>query len=211
MNFERRGSIQRGLNPPGHTVRSETRIASFATSPRGYIGEWGWTGHCLQSEAFIAKKAVYSDTFCHFAASCSVMHKCAFFDTNWEGTMKLGFALASFTAGICFAISAASAGQGEQNNINFLAGKDDAYLKKVATMAGDLNGVIQRCRLRPNEDGKAIITVPVLLYDGIDKHLTPNPGKFQRAIHVYERAYAMAVQRAGNCQTEKARHPNLYR
>jgi hypothetical protein len=87
---------------------------------------------------------------------------CAFLDTSWEGTVKSGLAFNALTAGICLAISAASAGQGEQNNINFLAGKDDAYLKKAATMAGDLNGVIQRCRLRPNEDGKAILAVPVL-------------------------------------------------
>jgi hypothetical protein len=79
-------------------------------------------------------------------------------------------------------------------------------------MAGDLNGVMPRCRsLRPSEDGRAIITVPVLLYDGIDKHLTPDARKFQRAIHAYETAFAIAVQRTGDCQTEKARHPNLYR
>ncbi|WP_165779904.1 hypothetical protein [Mesorhizobium sanjuanii] len=125
--------------------------------------------------------------------------------------MKLSLAFSAFTAGLCFAISTASAGQGEQNNINWLAGKDDAYLRKVAAMAGDLNGVFKRCRLRPNEDGKAIITVPVLLYDGMDKHMTPNRPKFQRAIHAYERAYAIAVQRAGDCKAEKARHPNLYR
>lgn len=63
----------------------------------------------------------------------------------------------------------------------------------------------------PTADGKAVITVPVLLYEGLDKHLTPNPRKFQRAVHAYERAYAMAVQRAGNCQTEKAKYPKLYR
>jgi hypothetical protein len=78
-------------------------------------------------------------------------------------------------------------------------------------MAGDMNGVMKRCRLKPTEDGKAVITVPVLLYDGLDKHLTPNPQKVQKAVHVYERAFAMAVQRAGNCQIEKAKYPGLYR
>ncbi|BAV46736.1 Uncharacterized protein MLTONO_1833 [Mesorhizobium loti] len=125
--------------------------------------------------------------------------------------MKLGFVCAALTAGIYLAISTASAGQGKQSNIDFLAGKDDAFLKRAATIAGDLLGVMDRCRLRPNEDGKAMIAVPVLLYDGINKHLTPDPRKFQRAAHAYERAYAMAVQRAGNCQAERARHPNLYR
>lgn len=125
--------------------------------------------------------------------------------------MKLGLAFAAFTTSIFFTISAASAGQGEQQNINFLARQDDGWLKKAATMAGDMNGVMQRCRLKPSEDGKAIITLPVLLYDGIKKRLTPNPRKFQRAIHTYEKAYAMAVQRAGSCQAEKARYPHLYR
>ncbi|MBN9551396.1 MAG: hypothetical protein J0H31_21645, partial [Alphaproteobacteria bacterium] len=65
--------------------------------------------------------------------------------------------------------------------------------------------------LRLNEDGKAMIAVPVLLYEGIDKHLTSNPSKFKRAIHTYERAFAMAAQRGSNCQAEKARYPRLYR
>ncbi|ADV12711.1 hypothetical protein EN925_30020 [Mesorhizobium sp. M7A.F.Ca.US.006.04.2.1] len=46
---------------------------------------------------------------------------------------------------------------------------------------------------------------------GLEKHLTPNPPKFRKAIRTYERAYAMAVQRAGNCQAEKAKYPGLYR
>lgn len=125
--------------------------------------------------------------------------------------MKTGLAFAGITAGICFAIPPASAEQGEQQNINFLARKDDGWLHKAATMAGDMNAVMNRCRLRPTGDGKAVITVPVLLYDGLDKHLTPNPQKFQKAVHVYERAFAMAAQRAGDCQTEKAKYPGLYR
>ncbi|MFK0687964.1 hypothetical protein ACFX5Q_07135 [Mesorhizobium sp. IMUNJ 23033] len=119
--------------------------------------------------------------------------------------------LITLAAGICFASSAASAGQGGQDNINFLARMPDAKLYLAATMAGNVNGVMQRCRLRPTEDGKAIIAVPVLLYEGLEKHLTPNPPKFKKAIRTYERAYAMAVQRAGNCQTEKAKYPRLYR
>ncbi|MDF3151603.1 hypothetical protein P3C58_06390 [Mesorhizobium sp. XAP10] len=116
--------------------------------------------------------------------------------------------LVALAAAICFASSAASAGQ---DNIHFLVGMPDAKLNLAAKMAGNLNGVMQRCRLRPTEDGKAIIAVPVLLYEGIEKHLTPNPPKFRKAIRTYERAYAMAVQRAGNCQAEKAKYPGLYR
>ncbi|WP_176478958.1 hypothetical protein [Mesorhizobium sp. WSM3860] len=125
--------------------------------------------------------------------------------------MKIKYVVAATAIFVPGLPSVASAGQGEQQNINFLAQMPDAKLNLAAKMAGDLNGVMQRCRLRPTEDGKAIIAVPVLLYDGRDKHLTPNPRKFQRAIHTYERAYAMAVQRAGNCQTEKAKYPKLYR
>ncbi|TIX17877.1 MAG: hypothetical protein E5V44_03750 [Mesorhizobium sp.] len=65
--------------------------------------------------------------------------------------------------------------------------------------------------MNPTEDGKAIMAVPVLLYHGLEKHLTPDTRKFQSAAHAYERAFAMAVQRAGNCKTEKAKYPNLYR
>jgi hypothetical protein len=88
----------------------------------------------------------------------------------------------------------------------------DSKLKVVATMAGNVNGFMQRCRaLRPNEDGKAIITVPVLLYDGVDKHLTPNPSKFKWAIRAYENAFSEAANRRDNCQAEKAKYPGLYR
>ncbi|RUX45283.1 hypothetical protein EN742_11085 [Mesorhizobium sp. M4A.F.Ca.ET.020.02.1.1] len=125
--------------------------------------------------------------------------------------MKLGHAFAVSIVGICFAMSSASAGQGEQSNINFLARMDQARLNKAARMAGDLIGVMERCRLNPTEDGKAIMAVPVLLYHGLEKHLTPDTRKFQSAAHAYERAFAMAVQRAGNCKTEKAKYPNLYR
>lgn len=128
----------------------------------------------------------------------------------WEywGDVTLIRILVALAAAICFASSAASAGQ---DNIHFLVGMPDAKLNLAAKMAGNLNGVMQRCRLRPTENGKAIIAVPVLLYEGIEKHLTPNPPKFRKAIHTYERAYAMAVQRAGNCQAEKAKYPGLYR
>ncbi|ESY25684.1 MULTISPECIES: hypothetical protein [unclassified Mesorhizobium] len=126
--------------------------------------------------------------------------------------MKLRLAFAVFTAGIFFALSAASAGQGEQQNINFLARMSDARLNLAARMAGDLVGVRQRCpALRPTEDGKAIFAVPVLLYDGRDKHLTPDPRKFNMAIHTYERAFAMAAQRSASCQSERAKYPKLYR
>lgn len=125
--------------------------------------------------------------------------------------MKFGLAVAAFCAGICFAVSPASAGQGERNNINWLAGKSDAYLRNAATMAGDMVGVLQRCRFKPTEGGKAVLGLPVILYAGMDKHLTPDRPKFQRAIQVYERAFAIAVQRAGDCRTERARHPTLYR
>ncbi|WP_217576578.1 hypothetical protein [Mesorhizobium sp. GbtcB19] len=119
--------------------------------------------------------------------------------------------LTTAAAGFFCTISAASAGNGEQKNIDYLARMADDKLSKAATMAGDMIGVMERCRLRPTEDGKAIMTVPVLLYDGLDKHLAPDLPKFKRAAHTYERAYAMAVQRAGNCQTEKAKYPGLYR
>lgn len=78
-------------------------------------------------------------------------------------------------------------------------------------MAGDLVAVAERCRFKLTEGGRAIATLPVILYAGMDKHLTPDRPKFQRAIHVYERAFAIAVQRAGDCSTEKARHPTFYR
>ena len=93
--------------------------------------------------------------------------------------MKFGLAVAAFCAGICFAASSASAGQGERNNINFLAGKSDAYLSKAATMAGDMVAVTQRCRFEPTEGGRAMLALPVILYDGMDKHLTPDRSKFQ--------------------------------
>ncbi|GLS35969.1 hypothetical protein GCM10010869_15580 [Mesorhizobium tianshanense] len=121
--------------------------------------------------------------------------------------------LITIVAGICFTYSAASAGQGEQKNIDHVAGMADAKLNLAATMAGNVTAVMQRCRasLRLTEDGRAIITLPVLLYDGRDKHLTPNPPKFKRAIRVYEDAYNKAVRRTDSCQTEMAKYPRLYR
>lgn len=125
--------------------------------------------------------------------------------------MKFGLAGAAFCAGICFAVSSASAGQGERNNINWLAGKSDAYISNAAKIAGDMVAVFDKCRFKPTDGGKAILTLPVILYNGMDKNLTPDRPKFQRAIRVYERAFAIAVQRSGDCRTEKARHPGLYR
>lgn len=88
----------------------------------------------------------------------------------------------------------------------------EGRLSSAATMAGDINGAMQRCRsLRPTEDGKAIMTVPVLLYDGVDKHLTSDPAKFKRAIRIYEDAFGKATRRTDSCQAEKARYPRLYR
>ncbi|WP_292546299.1 hypothetical protein [Mesorhizobium sp.] len=120
--------------------------------------------------------------------------------------------LITLGAAVCVISSAAAAGQGGQQNINFLARMPDAKLNLAATMAGNVIGVRQRCRaLRPTEGGKAIIAVPVLLYDGLDKHLTPNRPKFKRAIRAYEVALNKAVRRRDDCQTEKAKYPRLYR
>ncbi|SJM33065.1 hypothetical protein [Mesorhizobium delmotii] len=120
--------------------------------------------------------------------------------------------LITLGAAVCVISSAASAGQGLQQNINFMARMPDAKLNLAATMAGNVIGAMQRCRaLRPTEDGKAIIAVPSLLWDGVDKHLTPNPPKFKRAIRAYEAAYYKAVRRRDDCQTEKAKYPWLYR
>ncbi|WP_176480001.1 hypothetical protein [Mesorhizobium sp. WSM3859] len=122
--------------------------------------------------------------------------------------MKLRLAFATIVV-ISFSPSAAWAAK---SNIEYLAGLPDAKLNLAATIAGNLVGVMKKCpALRLNEDGKAMIAVPVLLYDGIDKHLTSNPPKFKRAVRTYERAFAMAAQRGDNCQTEKARYPKLYR
>ncbi|MBZ9861676.1 MULTISPECIES: hypothetical protein [unclassified Mesorhizobium] len=122
--------------------------------------------------------------------------------------MKLRFAFATFVE-ISFACSAAWAAN---SNIEYLAGLPDTKLNLAATIAGNLVGVMKKCpALRLNEDGKAMIAVPVLLYDGIDKHLTPKSSKFKKAIRTYERAFAIAAQRGSNCQAEKARYPHLYR
>lgn len=122
--------------------------------------------------------------------------------------MKLRVAFATIAA-ISFASPTAWAAK---SNIEYLADLPDARLNLLATIAGNLIGVMKKCpALRLNEDGKAALAVPVLLYDGINKHLTSNPPKFKRAAHTYERAFAMAAQRGDNCQTEKARYPKLYR
>lgn len=88
----------------------------------------------------------------------------------------------------------------------------DAQLKIAATMAGNVNGVMQRCRkLRPGEDARTFIAVPVLLYDGVDKHLTSNPSKFKWAIRIYENSFVQAANRRDSCQAEKAKYPGLYK
>lgn len=68
--------------------------------------------------------------------------------------MKPDHFFAASSVDIYFTISAASADKESRKKINFLAQMDDGGLKKAATIAGDMNGVLQRCRLKPSEDGK---------------------------------------------------------
>lgn len=56
-----------------------------------------------------------------------------------------------------------------------------------------------------------MMAVSVLLYDGLDKHLAPNPAKFERAIRVFEGAYRKAALSNVGCQAEKAKDPDSYR
>ncbi|MER8874512.1 hypothetical protein NKI04_32450 [Mesorhizobium sp. M0814] len=120
--------------------------------------------------------------------------------------------LVTVIAGICFTISTAWAGQGEQQNINYLARMTDGKLHRAAAISGNIYGVLKRCpALRPSESGKAMMAVSILLYDGLDKHLAPNPAKFERAIRVFDGAYRKAVLSKVNCQTEKAKDPDSYR
>ncbi|WP_181591993.1 hypothetical protein [Mesorhizobium atlanticum] len=115
-------------------------------------------------------------------------------------------------AGICFTISTASAEQGEQPNINYLARMADGKLHRAATISGNIYGVLKRCpALKPSESGKAMMAVSILLYDGLNKHLAPDPAKFQRAIRVFEGSYRKAVLSKVNCQAEKAKDPDSYR
>jgi hypothetical protein len=75
-------------------------------------------------------------------------------------------------AGICFTISTASAEDGEQPNVNYLARMPDGKLHRAAEISGNIYGVLKRCpALKPSESGKAMMAVSILLYHGLDKHL----------------------------------------
>ncbi|QKD01963.1 hypothetical protein [Mesorhizobium loti] len=114
-------------------------------------------------------------------------------------------------AAICFTISAASAGQ-EEKNINYLARMADGKLHRAAEILGKIYGVLKRCpALSPSESGKAMMAVSILLYHGLDKHLAPNPAKFERAIRVFEGAYRKAALSKVDCQAEKAKDRDSYR
>lgn len=111
---------------------------------------------------------------------------------------------------LCFSLSAASAGQEEQN-INYLVRMPDAQLDRVAGISGRLYGVMKRCpALAPSEVGRAMMAVSLLLYHGRDRHLAP-PGKFGRAIRVLESAYNKAALSKVACKVEKARDVRMYR
>lgn len=56
-----------------------------------------------------------------------------------------------------------------------------------------------------------MMAVSILLYNGLDQHLVPNPAKFQRAIRVFEGAYRKAVLSKVNCQAERAKDRDSYR
>ncbi|MER9890656.1 hypothetical protein NKJ40_00895 [Mesorhizobium sp. M0119] len=120
--------------------------------------------------------------------------------------------LVTVIAAICFTISTASAGQGEQQNINYLARMADGKLHRAAAISGNIYGVLKRCpALRPSKSGKAMMAVSILLYDGLDKHLAPNPAKFERALRVFEGAYRKAALSKVDCQAAKAKDPDSYR
>ncbi|MER8726155.1 hypothetical protein [Mesorhizobium sp. M0195] len=120
--------------------------------------------------------------------------------------------LVTVIAAICFTISTASAGQGEQQNINYLARMSGSKLHRAAAISGNIYGVLKRCpALRPSESGKAMMAVSILLYDGLDKHLVPNPAKFERAIRVFEGACRKAALSKVACQAAKAKDPDSYR
>ncbi len=56
-----------------------------------------------------------------------------------------------------------------------------------------------------------MMAVSILLYHGLDKHLVPNPAKFERAIRVFEDAYRKAASSKVDCQAEKAKDRDSYR
>ncbi|RWK60451.1 hypothetical protein [Mesorhizobium sp.] len=117
--------------------------------------------------------------------------------------------LVTVIAGICFTISTASAGQLEQN-INYLARMADGKLHRAAEMSGNIYGLLKRCpALRPSEFGKAVMAVPLLLNEGLDKHLAP-PAKFKRAVRVFNGAYRKAVLSKVSCKAGKAKDPDSY-
>ncbi|TIM75854.1 MAG: hypothetical protein E5Y58_06015 [Mesorhizobium sp.] len=121
----------------------------------------------------------------------------------------MGRILVTVIAGICFTIATASAGQLEQN-INYLARMADGKLHRAAEISGNIYGLLKRCpALRPSEFGKAVMAVPLLLNEGLDKHLAP-PAKFERAVRVYNRAYRKAVLSKVSCQAGKAKDPDSY-
>ncbi|WP_172833751.1 hypothetical protein [Mesorhizobium sp. ORS 3428] len=120
--------------------------------------------------------------------------------------------LVAVIAGVCFTISTASAEQGEQQNINYLARMADGKLHRAATISGNIYGVLKKCpALRPSESGKAMMAVSILLYHGLDKHLAPDRAKFERAIRVFEGAYRKAALSKVDCRSEKAKDPDSYR
>lgn len=115
-------------------------------------------------------------------------------------------------AEICFAISPASARQGEQQNVYYLARMSDGKLHQAAEISGNIYGVLKKCPgLGPSESGKAMMAVSILLYHGIDKYLAPDPAKFERAIRVFESAYRKAALNKVDCQSEMAKDPDSYR
>jgi predicted secreted protein len=118
--------------------------------------------------------------------------------------------LVTVIAGICFTISTASAGQLEQN-INYLARMADGKLHRAAEISGNIYGLLKRCpALRPSEFGKAMMAVPLLLNEGLDKHLA-HPAKFERAVRVFNGAYRKAVRSKVSCKAGKAKDPDSYR
>lgn len=56
-----------------------------------------------------------------------------------------------------------------------------------------------------------MMAVSILLYHGPDKHLVPDPAKFERAIRVFEGACRKATLSKVDCQAEKAKDRDSYR
>ncbi|TGP23546.1 hypothetical protein EN827_13475 [Mesorhizobium sp. M1D.F.Ca.ET.184.01.1.1] len=87
----------------------------------------------------------------------------------------------------------------------------DGKLHRAAAISGNIYGVLKKCPgLRPSESGKAMMAVSILLYHGLDRHLAPNPAKFERAIRVFEGAYRKAALSKLDCQAEKAKDRDSY-